>query len=80
MLHFGRRSGVWTALVRPLVGEQFRVLLSARQIGARHWPLLLLIGWPKNWKSGLVDKITVGTSLFSWMRGYVVKLLFKSAG
>ena len=42
--------GFWTALVRPLVGEPIWDFIERWPNWGAPLALLLLIGWPKNWK------------------------------
>lgn len=42
--------GFWTALVRPLVGEPIWDFVERWANWGAPLALLLLIGWPKNWK------------------------------
>ena len=42
--------GFWTALVRPLVGEPIWDFIERWANWGAPLALLLLIGWPKNWK------------------------------
>ena len=42
--------GFWTALIRPLVGEPIWDFIERWANWGAPLALLLLIGWPKNWK------------------------------
>ena len=42
--------GFWTALVRPLVGEPIWDFIERWANWGSPLALLLLLGWPKNWK------------------------------
>ena len=42
--------GFWTALVRPLVGEPIWDFIERWANWGAPLALLLLVGWPKNWK------------------------------
>ena len=42
--------GLWTALVRPLVGEPFWDFVERSANWGAPLALLLLYGWPKNWR------------------------------
>ena len=42
--------GLWTALLRPIVGESFWDFIERWANWGAPLALLLLIGWPKNWK------------------------------
>lgn len=48
--------GLWTALVRPLVGEPIWDFIERWANWGAPLALLLLIGWPKNWKEWLKRK------------------------
>lgn len=43
--------GFWTALVRPLVGESFWDFIERWANWGAPLALLLVMGWPKNWKN-----------------------------
>lgn len=45
--------GFWTALVRPLVGEPIWDFIERWANWGAPLALLLLLGWPKNWKEWL---------------------------
>lgn len=45
--------GFWTALVRPIVGEPIWDFVERWANWGAPLALLLLIGWPKNWKEWL---------------------------
>lgn len=42
--------GFWTALVRPIIGESIWDFVERWANGGAPLALLLLIGWPKNWR------------------------------
>ena len=45
--------GFWTALIRPIVGEPIWDFVERFANWGAPLALLLLIGWPKNWKEWL---------------------------
>lgn len=45
--------GFWTALIRPLVGEPIWDFVERWANWGAPLALLLLVGWPKNWKRWL---------------------------
>jgi len=45
--------GFWTALIRPIVGEPIWDFVERSVNWGAPLALLLLIGWPKNWKEWL---------------------------
>ncbi len=51
--------GFWTALVRPIVGEPIWDFIERFANWGAPLALLLLLGWPKNWREWLRDRQSV---------------------
>jgi len=52
--------GLWTALLRPLVGEPVWDFVERWANWGAPLALLLLLGWPRNWKAWFRDRDSQG--------------------